>query len=317
MGRFAERCGLGREWQRLLPPPDEKPALASGDRAASLVFECRPDGPAPDRLAVTARLERADGTAAVVRCDEDPVPVAGLPELVEALLNRERGLVALEHGELTIEFVLPRELLGLPCDQFMITMGGVRRRLGIEYPVVLRSMDRIEETWLWPEWRRKWNLLRERPAGARVHPLCEPGEYDDERLFTLLSEPAAVGLAMAYPPWDGACAGPGRLDEIRVAFETGVPIVVWCRAGRAPERFAEEARELCGSDPRSLPRTVRRLRREAVLSQDRRPQTLPQGAGGGDENELDEAGHLGMHLSLLYDDADRVPEPNDRLTPPV
>ncbi|GLZ08565.1 hypothetical protein Acsp03_60310 [Actinomadura sp. NBRC 104412] len=318
MARFAERTGLGQDWRRLLTATEERPALDNAERAASLVFECRPDGADPDRLAVSARLERADGTVAMVRCDEEPEPVERLPALVEALLNRERGLLAAEHCELTIAFALPRDLLDLPCDQFVVTLGGVPRRLGIEYPVVLRSLDRMDEVWLWPKWRSKWNLLREGAGEARVHPVSEPGEYDGERLFAVLSDPEAVGLAMAYPPMD---EGPGRVDEIWVAFETGAPIVVWCRKSRVPERFTEEARELCGSDPATLPRTVRRLRREAVLSQDRRqnrrPQTLPGGGALEDANDMDETEHLGMHLALLYDDADRVPEPYDRLRPPA
>ncbi|GAA2397645.1 hypothetical protein GCM10010191_00380 [Actinomadura vinacea] len=324
--RFAERSGLSAERLRRLPRILE-PAAPSLDPEsdAYLVIECRPDGADPDRFEVTAWLQPAGRPAVMLHCDEEPLPPARLPALVEALLARDGRVVARENPELTIEFVLPRELLDQPFDQFKITIAGVRRRLGVEYPVVLRSMDRLRGGAPWHSWRAKWRRLRADPAGATVHRIAEPGGYDDELLFTLLSEPSSVGLAMAFPPGRG---GTGRVDELWVGLQAGMPVAVWCRDGGASGRFADEVRALLESDLPSLPRKVRELRREAVLAQGAQvraeamagQEAVAVGAGavpgaGVEVRRTEE--HVGSHLALLYDDADRFPEVYEPLRPPA
>jgi hypothetical protein len=317
--RFAERSGLSAERLRRLPRVQEPAALPLGapDGDAHLVIECRPDGADPDRYEVTAWLQPAGRPAIMLRCDRAPLPPEGLPALVETLLARDSTVVTRENPELTIEFVLPRELLDLPFDQFKITIAGVRRRLGVEYPVVMRSMDRLRGGAPWHSWRLKWRRVRDDAAGATVHRIAEPGGYDDERLFTLLSEPSSVGLAMAFPPREGE----SELDEFWVALQAGMPIVAWCRDGGGSAAFADEVRALFDADLPSLPRKVRELRRAAVLAQMAGQEAVAVGAGGAPAPGGTEAGaageHPGLHLALLFDDADRYPEAYEPLRPPA
>jgi hypothetical protein len=114
----------------------------------------------------------------------------------------------------------------------------------------------------------------------------------------MLSEHSSVCLTMAFPPWGG---DPDPLDELWVGLQAGIPILAWCRTGRDAERFAAEFQGLLGSDPMSLPQKVLDLRRQAVLAQGPVP-----------AND-----HLGLHLTLVFDDADRVPEPYMPLRPPA
>nr|WP_284466885.1 hypothetical protein [Actinomadura madurae] len=100
------------------------------------------------------------------------------------------------------------------------------------------------------------------------------------------------------PPWGDASDEP---DEHWVGLLAGVPVVAWCRDGRDPARFAREVKELLAADLMKLPRRTRELRRQALAGG-------PDGAG---------AGHLGLHLTLLFDDAERVPEPYVQLRPPA
>lgn len=297
--RVAERFGLDRERLRRRPPgPRGLPPGRGGaprKRDAYLVIECRPDGADLDRFLVTAWLQFTGEPGMMLRCDEEPQPLDRLPAMVESLLVEDHRVAGRENPDLTIEFVLPRELANRPFDQFMISVADLPRRLGIEYPVVLRSLDRLRHRALHHNWRRKWERLREDPSGATVHWIGEPGEYDGERLFTLLSDRSAAGLAMAFPPRAGE---PGGIDELWVGLQAGAPVVLWCRDGRGPDRFARDARDLLDDDLMSLPRRVRDLRREAVLSE------AP-------------AEHLGLHLALIFDDADRIPEPYVRLKPPA
>jgi hypothetical protein len=315
--RVAERFGLDREKLRRPRRGDPLPAgigagSGAGGRDTYLVIECRPDGADFDRFLVTAWLQFAGEPGIMLRCDEEPLPLGRLPALIEALLVEDARVVSRDNPDLTIEFVLPRGLLNQPFDQFRISVAGFPRRLGIEYPVVMRSLDRLRHHALRHNWRRKWERLRDDPANATVRWVTEPGEYDDERLFTLLSDHASVGLAMAFPPRGGE---PEAVDELWVGLQAGAPIVTWCRDGRDPEGFGADARALLDSDLLSLPQKVRELRRKAVLSQ--RPGE--QGENGRDPGERGRGTqeHLGLHLALVFDDADRVPEPYVRLKPPA
>lgn len=310
--RFGERLGLPPERieQLLQPAP---PALPGADPEAFLVIECRPDGAEADRFLVTAWLQIAGERAIPLRREDEPRPIALLPDLIEELLARDSRVVTRDTPELTIELILPRSLLNLPFDQFRITIAGLERRLGIEYAVVLRSLERLRHRALRHNWRRAWDRLRQDPASATVCWVARPREYDSERLYTMVSEHPSVGLAMPFPPWGD---GPETVDELWVAVHAGAPIVLWCRDGRDPERFAEEVRDLLGDGLLSLPRRVRDLRRKAVLD----------GAGTGTGIEPGGEGHvapaalgdhLGLRLALLFDDPDRLPEPDGRLRPPA
>ncbi|MFI0357167.1 hypothetical protein [Actinomadura sp. 9N407] len=316
--RVAERFGLDLEGLRRLRrgeplPAGLGPGAGAGGRDTYLVIECRPDGADFDRFLVTAWLQFAGEPGIMLRCDEEPQPLGRLPALVEALLVEDSRVVSRDNPDLTIEFVLPRGLLNQPFDQFRISVAGLPRRLGIEYPVVMRSLDRLRHQALRHNWRRKWERLRDDPANATVRWVGAPGEYDDERLFTLLSDHASVGLAMAFPPRGGE---PETVDELWVGLQAGAPIVAWCRDGRDPDRFTRDARALLDSDLLSLPQKVRELRRKAVLSQ-HPDEPGPDEPGPDERHEPEEQEHLGLHLALVFDDADRVPEPYVRLKPPA
>jgi NTP-dependent ternary conflict system VMAP-like protein len=59
--------------------------------------------------------------------------------------------------------------------------------------------------------------------------------------------------------------------------------------------------QLLAADLMALPRRTMHLRRQALSTQE------------GDAPH----DHLGLHLTLVFDDADRVPEPYVRLRPPA
>ena len=299
MVKFCERSGLAPERLGRLPRM-RRPALpgaGSAEEDDHLVIECRPDGADPDRYQVTAWLQPAGRPAVMLRCDEEPVPWEGLRAFVESLLTRDDRVWVRENPRLVVEFIVPRDLLDRPFDQFKLKIRRVARRLGVEYPVVLRSLDRLRGGVPWHNWQAKSRRLREEPEGAEVHRIREPGGYDDERLYTLLSESSTVGLAVGFPPRED---GPDRVDELWVGLEAGLPVILWCRDGAASARFCEEVAALDGCDLPSLPAKVWELRRRAVLSR-------------ADEREAE----LGLHLALLFDDADRYPDIYEPLRAPA
>ncbi|WP_158566853.1 MFS transporter [Actinomadura craniellae] len=290
--RIRTRLGLEQSWPLAIAPQ----VADAPESSAYLVIEFRPDLADDDMFLTTAWLQFGREPATPLHRDDVPVPREDLPALVRTFLFEHPQVVTRHTMELVIEFVLPRSLLNEDFDQMKLTVGGVPRRLGVEYPVVLRSLDRLRQPALHHRWRRKWNWLRDNPQSARVYRVDEPSEADHERLYTRLSEPYFVCLALAFPPYG---KDPAPADEHWVGVQAGVPIIAWCRRPWDPELFAAEFRKLLDAGLMALPDSVTTLRKQAVLMADA------------------EADHLGLHLSLIFDDADRMPEPYLRLSAPA
>ena len=269
-----------------------------------LVVECRPDAAAPDRFLFTAWLQTGTGPGITLQRDDRSRPLTALPALLEELLTGHPMVVNRQDPDLTIEFVLPRDLLDRPFDQLAVPIEGMPRRLGIEYPVVLRSRDRMERRALHHNWRRKWDWLREHSPEAGMHTVAKPGETEHEQLYIKLSDNSVMVLVMAFPPWGG---DPQPVDELWVGLQAGTPIIVFCRHGRDAERFCAEVTRLLGAELPGIP---------AVLDLPRRLLELRRRAAPGDPANP-ENDHLGLHLSVIFDDADRIPEPYLRLEPPT
>ncbi|MFA1548522.1 VMAP-C domain-containing protein [Actinomadura chokoriensis] len=282
-------------------PPDRVPAVTRGEPEPSenyLVIECAPDALEEDRYLVTAWLQVGREPGSQLRCGDEALPLSRIPELLERLLTAESSVIGRPGPDLTIEFILPRDLLDAPIEQSMIDIAGVEHRIGIRHPVVVRSLDRMRMAAIHHEWRHKWEWLAGHSVDAPVCLVTRPGEQGKEELFSRLSGASTAVVALAFPPWGGAS---DETDEHWVGLVAGIPVIAWCRDGRDPAQFAREVKELLASDLMKLPRRTMELRRQALSS---------GSAGAG-------SGHLGLHLTLLFDDADRIPEPYVRLRPPA
>ncbi len=214
-------------------------------------------------------------------------------------------LLAADAGDLTVEFILPHDLLGHPVDQWQTGAQGesypfIQRRLGVEYPVVVRSLERLRDRRVRNRWRQKWEWLRENghavDVGA-VRWLKQPGQIRPEALMSeLMHDAKPVCLVLMFPPGPTAELGG---QELAAGLHAGVPVVAWCRDGGDPGVFESEVtRFLSASGLAGLPQLALRLRQEAVR------QGQP-------------TDHVGLHLTLLWDDADRLPERDARLAAPA
>ncbi len=282
--RLAGRLGVDAPQPRALPAPREEEAY--------LIIECRPDGADPQGYLTSVWLQFSRDLGISLLKEDRPRPLHELPVLVETLLLKNPQVVNRHVHELTIEFVLPRDLIGLPFDQYQYAPGGLRRRLGLDHPVVVRSLERMRDQQLRRSCQRKWAWFRQNPQEVAVTWAARPDEYGFEQLYALLAEHSQVCLAMSYPPGRGG----EPMDELQICLQAGTPIVLWCRAGADPDHFVHGVAELLATDLMSLPRKIRSLRRRAAQTAD--------------------ANHLGNHLTLLFEDADRLPEPYVRLRSP-
>lgn len=276
-------------------------ATARLDEAQRFYFivQLQPDGLDSDGYLLSVWLQHHHAVEEPLHRDDNPLTLAEVMAKLPDLVSQAHTAfgVGSQTGELTLEFILPRALIGHSIDQWEVDEV-FPHRLGTSYPVVVRSLDRMRSRRLYGAWQRKWRWLS--ANGHRDEPdaiqwLSSPGARAPHALRSgLLRSESSVALAMAFPPESSSHLG---LDELTAALYAGVPVVLWCRDTALRHRFEQEIRALLsGRGVVELPTLILRLRQEA--------------------DEADQAGiRLGQHLTLLWDDADRIPKSMTREVP--
>jgi hypothetical protein len=221
-----------------------------------------------------------------VRGGDVRVDLADLPEHVKALVQEaETGWAYFWKEDLTLEFLLPRDLLDLPVEKWTKRgFQGANGTLGEDHPVVLRSLERMERADTHGRWAKRWDALVT-GCGGPVHWFP-----DDGGRGRLLADPQPVMVVLSDPPGGRRSGRPG-FDELAESLRAGVPIVVWDRRGGVDPAFRDELRELTSRKGiLRLPDAVRSLRIEAE-----------------GEDPAEGGSTLGRHAALLWDDPYRLP----------
>lgn len=212
-------------------------------------------------------------------------------------------------GQVRVEFLLPWSLLGHPVERWLTD--GHTYLLGHKYPVVIRSLDRMERQ----SWRRDWSLRWEAlhdPAttaqqcdriawlaleSARASKLngdvLRLRGRDGEVRAWLDTHPeaASFALAFAYDPQN-----PKRALALQEAVCEGIPLIMWRRDDGDPEELAARIGEMTATQFSLLPDHLRLWRRAAAK---------------------DDSEDMHNHLTLLWDDPKCVPREGTLTAPDV
>jgi hypothetical protein len=128
-------------------------------------------------------------------------------------------------GAVALEFVLPRALLNLPVHRWHKEHdSGDPRPLCIDYPIVVRSLERMQSPQWHRVWHQRWRTLMDAPSEARVHfgQVADIGE--PHRIDAVLGDPRWVLMVLtAAPP----CQPRAGADELTAALRSGLPALVW------------------------------------------------------------------------------------------
>lgn len=303
-----------REWVRHIAerwqiPPDElstpvRHRTLPAPSRSFLVIELREDGPT-DRylMSIWLQHDNGDGRALFID-DEQPLAIDEIPGYL-GLHLRQVTSGGSDIAALTIEFVLPYQLLGYPVDQIRLMLDSGPVAIGAAHPVVVRSFDRIHNPTIRHRWQTRWRWLTQhrdtpdaraiswvRVEGGGRHTLGDALARDPDGY----SEEYPVCLVLGFP--SRGTGSPG--GALRDAIERGMPVLVWCRLPKAADQvqfLADMANQLNGRSVGEVPEVVQRIRRDATLPG--RP-----------------ANHPGRRISLLWDDADRPP-PSSALREPA
>ncbi|MEV6592965.1 hypothetical protein [Streptomyces acidicola] len=235
-------------------------------------------------------LAPADGPRSLIadcRVTSRPALEETVARLHQAVLDRLGELSA----GLKVEFLLPRALLWLDVDQFMIRpAGSVARPIGADHTVLVRSRDRFRNRHWWPALHRRLAWLESNPDGAFDAPAVQyvaagvaPAPYDLLRQLREGETPFCYVL-LEPPPYDGDLS----TDPVYVLLEVGIPaIVALRRSGHHADARPELWKVLAGRLD-ALPDRVRHLRGGVGT------------AGGGPSGTLD----LHRHVTLVWDSQD-------------
>lgn len=219
---------------------------------------------------------------------------------VAALVEEAESSWANDAETISIEFLLPLDLLNLPVDQFRLDIESeLPLPLGIRYHVSTRSLDRARTRKWHREWRRRWSRVTNDGAALDVD--------DESKLWwkhgqprhlrqleaALSVNPNVVFLMLSAPPPTTRLLSP---CELHVGLRNGIPVMLWPRVETTSRSF-ELAMQPLAEKLQALREQTRLLRGEAHGSP--RPAT-----------------HVGSRVALLWDDPDRPVEPVNLPTAP-
>ncbi|HEX4703575.1 MAG TPA: hypothetical protein VH352_15715 [Pseudonocardiaceae bacterium] len=144
-------------------------------------------------------------------------------------------------GQVALEFLLPRSLLHVPVERWRKEhASGDPQPLSLDYPVVVRSLERMRARYWHRVWGNRWRALIESSKDARVYFVGQSEIDKPYRVEAALKDERVVAIALSEPP----PADPPVRDELTVALRSGVPVVLWSRGGRDAEPGSRALRAL-------------------------------------------------------------------------
>jgi len=278
--QVSDRTGTRGSIPTDMPPPQ-------GGRHY-FVVRLTPDGRDASRYLLSVWLTSDDGHWEVRHTSDIPQLPNEIKAEVDGQLIRLAEDPAVEIGELFVEFIVPRSLLGTALDQWITTAPGYSSAIGVHYPVGVRDLTRMRNRLVRAHWRRRCQRIHETGASrASTHFETLNGEAQ-VNFAEFLQDPDRVCVVVLAP------AAQFVLGNVNAWLSAGVPVVLWCRDDSAAERFNSYTQSVLKEGGiKTLPAAVWRLRQDAD-----QPGAAPT--------------HVGRHITLLWDFVDRLP-PDDVL----
>jgi nucleoside phosphorylase len=208
-------------------------------------------------------------------------------QALQAAIQRAEEIWRDNNGPVEVELLLPTELLHKAVEWWHIELSEPAPiPLCLDYPVVVRSLDRMRASYRHRVWANRWRSLWRHPAQHRLYwGRTSAGDADLHRWNSRLrNDPDVTTVVLGHPPEQA----PGR-EELRSALNAGIPVILWDRRPELAPDTAQLLQRMAQGDPTELPHQIRALRSAAAI--------LPP-----DEQQR----HPGRHLALLWDDPDRT-----------
>lgn len=283
--RFVTAYGLVRELDAI---PHRRAGRGSPP-AAFLVIQLDPDFIDSDLYILSHWRQWSSGAWRPVRGDDLLVHEDEIEREVEKLVATMETQWSDRPADVTIEFVLPWDLLNRGVEWWHKESSSNRPTpLAMDYPVVVRSLERLRTSRWHRAWHDRWRRLVDEPTHSRLH-WSNPsgGDYFTRLESELKADTGLVSLVLSAPPESTSI---GR-QEVETALRAGLPVIVWHRLDCSSAEFRETVIKLVADRGwQDLPARVRKLRLDALRL----------------EPNLRE-NHVGRHLTIMWDDPERKP----------
>lgn len=194
-------------------------------------------------------------------------------EIDRLVMEAEVAWATRDGCEIILEFIVPRDLLTMPFDGwFKERESAEPRPLSLDYLVVLRSLERMQNKYWHRRWRNRWRQFNDHPSDVGMY---FPDSADMRKPYFLelsLKDDKYIGMALSAPP----TANPQPGDELTAALREGLPVVVWSRV----PGLAEQTRDLITRLEHAghlvdLPTAVLSARRAALTTVDTSAELRP------------------------------------------
>lgn len=217
---------------RAQPEPD-----AADDARLHLMIVVQPDGIDPARHIVSHWRQEDPWEWPPARGGLHAVDGDQLERHVDNLVVEAEKAWAEHSGEVALEFVLPRSLLNLPVHLWCKEHdSGDPRPLFLDYPVVVRSLERMRSRQWHRAWRVRWEAMMVNASAERVYFCSEEDVCERHRLDAILSDEQWVMMVLAAAP--SPHPRPGE-DGLAAGLRSGLPALLW-----HPEASLELLREV-------------------------------------------------------------------------
>ncbi|MGW7542025.1 VMAP-C domain-containing protein [Streptomyces sp. NPDC054770] len=255
---------------------------------ACLVVQLSKHGLSSDEYLLSHWRQRRPGSWRPERGEDQIVALGEVEAAVEQLVESVEEEWGEHPGRPVLEFVLPLQLLNHPMEWLPTASdSSAATPLCLDYPVALRSLERMRARQFHRRWRNRWQQLA---AGPRI--VCHwdtTGErgHDPVRWNrTLAADERLVSVALTAPPLPGPG---GRQATLEAALLAGVPLAVWDRRPAPAGDFRKRVDKLLKGTAAELPQRVRKLRNEAATAA-----------------AAQRDAHTGRHLAVLLDNPNRM-----------
>ncbi|WP_405479484.1 effector-associated domain 2-containing protein [Streptomyces sp. NBC_00009] len=266
-------------------------------REAFLVIRLQPLTESPDRVALTCWTSTGNAWEPRQRDDRE-LRLTEVPDWVATLVDREEERLRNHHGGIVVEFILSLAMANTPVEDWtrptpfgprqpgLGTSAPYRPPLGMDYKVVIRSLERMEARQVHRVWNARWEVLRSGGAG-RVH-RCETGAGSQQQaLYAKLKHNQAIVLMTLGSSPDSEHG----LSELTLGLQAGLPVLLWAHQGPLDDTEHAELHRLAETGAwDDLLETVTRLR------------FSPRTRDDGPEGSID------SRIAVLWDDPSRLPE---------
>ncbi|MDQ4034101.1 MAG: hypothetical protein M3332_18390, partial [Actinomycetota bacterium] len=217
---------------------ERRPSQIPVDSRLHLMIVVQPDGIDPNNRYLLSHWRQDDPTQwPPARGDTQMAAFDELERCVDDLVVSAERAWSGHGGPVALEFVLPRALLNLPVHRWHKEHdSGDPRPLCLDYPIVVRSLERMRSSQWHRVWHQRWQILMTDPSAARVH-FGQPADTAERhRIDAVLSDGKWALMVLTAPPSTQPRAG---ADELAAALRSGLPALVW-----HPQASSDDLREV-------------------------------------------------------------------------